>query len=217
MANQIGYDTNSKDPEKMKSRVFVAGLGTNTTRDEIIDLFASYGRIVGASLFKGFAFVQYSNSTEAELATMALHGYTYKRAMLEVKVVFDSGKPQPTAAAAPVPVPIPQKRKRDDSQPPSKKSKDNLTQDQEVKATSASKSDMSADLLVCGGCGFLTNYLEDFVNHRKESCTSKPNKEADEPETFGCFTCSNCFTTSWELLYHLRVSHEITMYKVAKN
>lgn len=62
--------------------MFVAGLGLTTTRDEIIDLFASYGRIVGASLFKGYAFIQYTNETEAELAVMALNGYTYKRAML---------------------------------------------------------------------------------------------------------------------------------------
>uniref|UniRef100_A0AC34RM14 RRM domain-containing protein n=1 Tax=Panagrolaimus sp. JU765 TaxID=591449 RepID=A0AC34RM14_9BILA len=214
MANQISFDTNSKDPEKMKARVFVAGLGLGTTRDEIIDLFASYGRIVGASMFKGFAFIQYTNATEAELATMALHGYTYKRAMLEVKIAYDPSKVSANA-------PAPQKRKRDDSEPANKKIKN-----EEPPAVLAEKpdnshqkttTDVTTDIFICGGCEYVTNYLEEFLDHRKESCTKKAKKDPTEPESFRCFTCSNTFRTSWELLYHLRVAHEITMYKIARD
>uniref|UniRef100_A0AC35FVV6 RRM domain-containing protein n=1 Tax=Panagrolaimus sp. PS1159 TaxID=55785 RepID=A0AC35FVV6_9BILA len=233
--SQIGYDTNSKDVERMKARVFVAGLGHNVTRDQCIELFACYGHITGATLFKGYAFIQYSNSTEADLATMALNGYTWNRSMLEVKCAFDPAK------AADL---MPTKRPKRDSGPPEKRAKIDRNQQQQetprpaptakkndftpaveqtqsnntvVPAQLLLKTDVIPDMFICGGCQFYTNSFEAFVEHRQIPCSSKSQKSEGEPEVFRCFTCSNAFNTSWELLFHLRVSHEITMYKNLKD
>uniref|UniRef100_A0A914ZC67 RRM domain-containing protein n=1 Tax=Panagrolaimus superbus TaxID=310955 RepID=A0A914ZC67_9BILA len=241
--SQIGYDTNSKDVERMKARVFVAGLGHNVSRDQIIELFACYGHITGATLFKGYAFIQYSNSTEADLATMALNGYTWNKSMLEVKCAFDPAKGGDL---------MPTKRPKRDGGPPEKRAKidknyqqQNQQQQQQhepaaiapsmtnnstpviqqaqaninqIPAQILLKTDIIPDMFICGGCQLYTNSFEAFIEHRQIPCsTSKSQKSEGEPEQFRCFTCSNAFITSWELLYHLRVSHEITMYKNLKD
>uniref|UniRef100_A0A7E4ZSA9 RRM domain-containing protein n=1 Tax=Panagrellus redivivus TaxID=6233 RepID=A0A7E4ZSA9_PANRE len=227
---QIGYDTNSRDPAKQKSRVFVGGLSTNVTRDMIIELFASYGKITGATLFKGFAFVQYSTSDEAELATFALNGYTWHKNMLEVKVAYESGKSKGGAGDGGVKrvkrdqgAGAPEKRQKfndppRESAPIAQNRHTSVEPTPAVSAPSStpSKDTGTPDTFLCGGCAYVTHVFEAFVDHRSESCTRKPPKHEGEPEVFRCFTCSNAFDTSWELLYHLRVSHEITMYKVAK-
>lgn len=54
----------------------MGGINTNiVSREDVIMLFGSYGTILGVTLFNKYAFIQYSNQNEADLAISALNMY----------------------------------------------------------------------------------------------------------------------------------------------
>ncbi|XP_034858090.1 heterogeneous nuclear ribonucleoprotein C-like [Mirounga leonina] len=63
--------TNKTDPRSMNSRVFIGNLSTLVVKKSDVEaIFSKYGKIVGCSVHKGFAFVQYVNERNA-LAAVA--------------------------------------------------------------------------------------------------------------------------------------------------
>lgn len=61
--------TNKTDPRSLNSRVFIGNLNTLlVTKADVEAIFSKYGKIVGCSVHKGYAFVQYSNERNARAA-----------------------------------------------------------------------------------------------------------------------------------------------------
>ena len=66
---KISNITNGTDPASTNSRVFVGNLNTFTlTKDDVECVFKRYGRIIGISMHKGYAFVQYTTEYDARNA-----------------------------------------------------------------------------------------------------------------------------------------------------
>ncbi|VDK42279.1 unnamed protein product [Anisakis simplex] len=86
---EISFDTSSKEPHLIRARVFVGNMNTNAiTRDDIIRLFSGYGTLLGVTLFKGYAFIQYANPNEADLAVSVLNGYNWNGSILGKLTIF---------------------------------------------------------------------------------------------------------------------------------
>ncbi|TNN55144.1 Heterogeneous nuclear ribonucleoprotein C [Liparis tanakae] len=59
--------TNKTDPRSLNSRVFIGNLNTLlVTKGDVEAIFAKYGKIVGCSVHKGYAFVQHQPGRRAE-------------------------------------------------------------------------------------------------------------------------------------------------------
>uniref|UniRef100_A0A8C6RI94 RRM domain-containing protein n=1 Tax=Nannospalax galili TaxID=1026970 RepID=A0A8C6RI94_NANGA len=67
--------TNKTDPHSMNSRVFIGNLNILVLKKSDLEaIFSKYGRIVGCSVHKGFAFVQYVDKRNARAAVAGEDG-----------------------------------------------------------------------------------------------------------------------------------------------
>lgn len=67
--------TNKTDPHSLNSRVFIGNLNTLlVTKADVEAIFSKYGKVVGCSVHKGYAFVQYSNERNARAAVAGEDG-----------------------------------------------------------------------------------------------------------------------------------------------
>ncbi|XP_022625628.1 heterogeneous nuclear ribonucleoprotein C-like isoform X2 [Seriola dumerili] len=92
--------TNKTDPRSLNSRVFIGNLNTLlVTKADVEAIFSKYGKIVGCSVHKGYAFVQYSNERNARAAVASEDGRMIVGQVLgEVEGVMDinlAGEPKP--------------------------------------------------------------------------------------------------------------------------
>lgn len=70
--------TNRMDPNSLRSRVFVGNLNTlHIQKPELETIFVKYGNVIGISVHKGYAFVQYANELHARAAVCGEDGNTY--------------------------------------------------------------------------------------------------------------------------------------------
>ncbi|XP_028971573.2 RNA-binding Raly-like protein isoform X2 [Esox lucius] len=85
--------TNKNDPRSLNSRVFIGNLNTTAvSKADIETLFAKYGRIVGCSIHKGFAFVQYASERNARLAVVGENARVIAGQPLDINM---AGEPRP--------------------------------------------------------------------------------------------------------------------------
>ncbi|KAM8881867.1 heterogeneous nuclear ribonucleoproteins C1/C2 [Synchiropus picturatus] len=85
--------TNKTDPRSLNSRVFIGNLNTLlVTKADVEAIFSKYGKIVGCSVHKGYAFVQYSNERTARTAVASEDGRMIVGQVLDINL---AGEPKP--------------------------------------------------------------------------------------------------------------------------
>ncbi|XP_025761823.1 heterogeneous nuclear ribonucleoproteins C1/C2 isoform X1 [Oreochromis niloticus] len=85
--------TNKTDPHSLNSRVFIGNLNTLlVTKADVEAIFSKYGKIVGCSVHKGYAFVQYSNERNARAAVAGEDGRMIVGQVLDINL---AGEPKP--------------------------------------------------------------------------------------------------------------------------
>ncbi|XP_008290018.1 heterogeneous nuclear ribonucleoproteins C1/C2-like isoform X2 [Stegastes partitus] len=85
--------TNKTDPRSLNSRVFIGNLNTLlVTKADVEAIFAKYGKIVGCSVHKGYAFVQYANERNARAAVGGEDGRMIVGQVLDINL---AGEPKP--------------------------------------------------------------------------------------------------------------------------
>jgi len=206
MGGAISFDTSSKDPVLVRSRIFVGGINTNiVTREDVIHLFESYGTILGVTCFNKYAFIQYSSASEADLAISALNMYYWHGSALDVKLAVSEEKIKAMNGSS-------GKRSADESISSDVKRKRQDSEGEEIFEINGKKE--IADTFICGACHFVTSSLETFIQHRKNACEPRTGKKSiDEPEKFECTNCSSEFDLTWELLDHLSKAHSLTVFR----
>ncbi|MEE6504484.1 hypothetical protein FKM82_005198 [Ascaphus truei] len=82
--------TNKTDPRSMNSRVFIGNLNTLVVKKNDVEaIFSKYGKIVGCSVHKGFAFVQYANERTARTAVAGEDGRMIAGQVLDINLAAE--------------------------------------------------------------------------------------------------------------------------------
>ncbi|KFO59635.1 RNA-binding protein Raly, partial [Corvus brachyrhynchos] len=90
---QTSNITNKNDPKSINSRVFIGNLNTAVVKKSDVEtIFSKYGRVVGCSVHKGYAFVQYSNERHARAAVLGENGRMLAGQTLDINM---AGEPKP--------------------------------------------------------------------------------------------------------------------------
>ncbi|KAA0719521.1 Heterogeneous nuclear ribonucleoprotein C [Triplophysa tibetana] len=88
-----GNVTNKTDPRSLNSRVFIGNLNTMlVTKADVEAIFSKYGKIVGCSVHKGYAFVQFANERTARTAVTGEDGRMIVGQVLDINL---AGEPKP--------------------------------------------------------------------------------------------------------------------------
>jgi heterogeneous nuclear ribonucleoprotein C1/C2 len=88
MANNV---TNKTDPRSMNSHVFTGNLNTLVVKKSDVEaIFLKYGKIVGCSVHKGFAFIQNVNERNAWAAVAGEDGRMIAGQVLDINLVAET-------------------------------------------------------------------------------------------------------------------------------
>uniref|UniRef100_A0A4W3JE42 RALY heterogeneous nuclear ribonucleoprotein n=1 Tax=Callorhinchus milii TaxID=7868 RepID=A0A4W3JE42_CALMI len=90
---QTSNVTNKSDPRSINSRVFIGNLNTAVVKKSDVEtIFGKYGKIVGCSVHKGYAFVQYTNERTARVAVAGENRRVLAGQTLDINM---AGEPKP--------------------------------------------------------------------------------------------------------------------------
>uniref|UniRef100_A0A672IE27 Heterogeneous nuclear ribonucleoprotein C-like n=1 Tax=Salarias fasciatus TaxID=181472 RepID=A0A672IE27_SALFA len=85
--------TNKTDPRSLNSRVFIGNLNTLlVTKADVEAIFSKYGKVLGCSVHKGYAFVQYVSERNARAAVAGEDGRVIVGQVLDINL---AGEPKP--------------------------------------------------------------------------------------------------------------------------
>ncbi|EGT41155.1 hypothetical protein CAEBREN_31708 [Caenorhabditis brenneri] len=238
--NDISYDTSSKDPHMIRARVFIGNIARAIiTRDDIIELFRPFGKIIAVNYFaqQGFGFVQFNEAASADESCRSLNGISWKTCCLDVHLAMlgslrkpaqSESRPPPASSAA-LPIgkqlsaqavdPVAQSGKRPFEDEEYEIFKQNKRNKVFANGDSTTNEQLApnemCDTMVCGHCRFVTSDFEEFKEHRVAGCGKY--KDPEEPRhRLKCATCSQRFLGAWGLLEHLTEFHRMLLYNEEK-
>ncbi|KAM8793629.1 heterogeneous nuclear ribonucleoproteins C1/C2 isoform 2-T2 [Eudromia elegans] len=82
--------TNKTDPRSLNSRVFIGNLNTLVVKKSDVEaIFAKYGKVLGCSVHKGFAFVQYVAERNARAAVAGEDGRMIAGQVLDINLAAE--------------------------------------------------------------------------------------------------------------------------------
>uniref|UniRef100_A0A4W5PJX0 RALY heterogeneous nuclear ribonucleoprotein n=1 Tax=Hucho hucho TaxID=62062 RepID=A0A4W5PJX0_9TELE len=85
--------TNKNDPKSINSRVFIGNLNTAVVKkSDVESIFLKYGRVLGCSVHKGYAFVQYASERHARGSVIGENGRVLAGQTLDINM---AGEPKP--------------------------------------------------------------------------------------------------------------------------
>ncbi|KAK6321831.1 hypothetical protein J4Q44_G00088070, partial [Coregonus suidteri] len=85
--------TNKNDRKSINSRVFIGNLNTAVVKkSDVESIFSKYGRVLGCSVHKGYAFVQYVSERHARGAVIGENGRVLAGQTLDINM---AGEPKP--------------------------------------------------------------------------------------------------------------------------
>ncbi|XP_032369660.1 RNA-binding protein Raly isoform X2 [Etheostoma spectabile] len=91
---QTSNVTNKTDPKSINSRVFIGNLNTAVVKkSDVESIFSKYGRVLGCSVHKGYAFIQYASERHARGAVIGENGRVLAGQMLDINM---AGEPKPS-------------------------------------------------------------------------------------------------------------------------
>nr|XP_019952349.1 PREDICTED: nuclear receptor coactivator 5 isoform X3 [Paralichthys olivaceus] len=92
----------SNDPRDLERRIFVGNLPTSDMeKKDLEEMFSTYGKVVGVSMFRGFGFVQFERVEEAEAAKAAQKGRIYKGYKIDVNMAVERRQAKPQIQQSP--------------------------------------------------------------------------------------------------------------------
>ncbi|XP_070707507.1 RNA-binding protein Raly [Pempheris klunzingeri] len=90
---QTSNVTNKTDPKSINSRVFIGNLNTAVVKkSDVESIFSKYGRVLGCSVHKGYAFVQYASERHARGAVIGENSRVLAGQTLDINM---AGEPRP--------------------------------------------------------------------------------------------------------------------------
>lgn len=233
--SKVGNQTNSNDPQAVNSRVFVGNLNTyQVTKDDVERMFKRYGRLVGISMHKGYAFVQFTNPYEARTAVQSEDGAVICGQTLDVNMVAEpkdhqTGRKRQNVAntgndwdyyydsysVGPQRMTPPMKRARiggglgGPQRPKGKAGKPAKLQPIPYNQLNTYT---TPDILICGNCKENFGSLQKLVEHKKTKC--KLRFASNEPSALICSLCKERFVQCWDLVSHVQTVHNMAIYEV---
>ncbi|XP_023221948.1 uncharacterized RNA-binding protein C3H8.09c-like [Centruroides sculpturatus] len=215
---RVGNHTNSPDPQSVNSRLFVGNLNTySVTKEELGRVFQRYGSVIGISMHKGYAFVQFTDTWDARNAIMGEDGRTLAGQVLDVNMVSEpkphqiTRKRQGSASSTCTRQVSPAKRLKSEK---AAKKKGKL-----VLSTLHRSTYNNPDILICGNCKELFDGIQAFFEHKKQNCklrfSCKCEKESstDAPTVPVCMKCETKCSNWWDLVQHAEIEHNLVLYR----
>uniref|UniRef100_A0A0N4ZWU5 RRM domain-containing protein n=1 Tax=Parastrongyloides trichosuri TaxID=131310 RepID=A0A0N4ZWU5_PARTI len=227
----VSYDTSSNDPILRRSRVFVGSLNSMIVkRPDLINLYSNYGTLLGVTLFKNYAFLQFSTPLEADTAVAHTNGLFFQGQFLDVKLAIKNMKNPSRSTPDTVNIKDETRSLKRSSPTPSETSDETILDvkkrciegingENHIAATlegSSAKVNFydhgMVDTLICGKCRYVTSSFSDFREHRKHPCPSL-EKTVSRNERLQCTTCYSVFDSESDLINHLSVDHNMALYR----